>query len=239
VQCTMWDVPHILPEVRDAILASIPPYQRDARSKGIPHHGSGVIYPVPEADITVKPFAIPDNWPKVYALDVGWRRTAALWAARNPENGNIYLYDEHYQGREEPSIHAAAVRARGEWITGVIDPAARGRSQKDGAELMQAYVDLGLNVTPSKNAVEAGITLVWQALVGGRLKVFSSLQHFLQEFRLYRRDENGKIVKENDHLMDCVRYLYLSGRDMMATKLPKPGPSPIEYGYLSSGSWMS
>jgi hypothetical protein len=45
----------------------------------------------------------------------------------------------------------------------------------------------------------------------GRLFVFSSLQNWLSEFRIYRRDEKGKIVKQNDHLMDATRYLILSG----------------------------
>jgi Terminase RNaseH-like domain len=48
----------------------------------------------------------------------------------------------------------------------------------------------------------------------GRLKVFSSLSNWYQEFRLYRRDENGKVVKERDHLMDAMRYLVKSGRDL-------------------------
>jgi len=48
-------------------------------------------------------------------------------------------------------------------------------------------------------------------LSDGRLFVFSSLQNWLSEFRIYRRDEKGKIVKQNDHLMDATRYLILSG----------------------------
>jgi hypothetical protein len=44
-----------------------------------------------------------------------------------------------------------------------------------------------------------------------RLFVFNSLQNWLSEFRIYRRDEKGKIVKQNDHLMDATRYLIVSG----------------------------
>jgi hypothetical protein len=54
--------------------------------------------------------------------------------------------------------------------------------------------------------------------VSGRLKVFSTCRNFLSEFRIYRRDDNGKIVKENDHLMDAARYLIMSG--MRVAKTP-------------------
>jgi Terminase RNaseH-like domain len=95
--------------------------------------------------------------------------------------------------------------------TGVIDPAARGRSQVDGTRLIEQYSELGLLLAPAENAVEAGLFAVWERLSDGRLFVFNSLQNWLSEFRIYRRDENGKIVKQNDHLMDATRYLIMSG----------------------------
>jgi hypothetical protein len=158
------------------------------------------------------PFLIPDWMPQCYALDVGWKRTAALWAAIDPNTDVAYLYNEHYVGQVEPPVHAAAIRARGTWIPGVIDPAARGRSQTDGERLMQTYQELGLDtLTASDNAVEAGLYEVWVRLSTGRLRVFRTLQNWLREFRLYRRDDKGHIVKENDHLMDAMRYIVLSG----------------------------
>jgi hypothetical protein len=48
--------------------------------------------------------------------------------------------------------------------------------------------------------------------------VFSTLQNWLGEFRVYRRDPTGKIVKERDHLMDATRYLVLSGLTRAAAK---------------------
>jgi hypothetical protein len=49
-----------------------------------------------------------------------------------------------------------------------------------------------------------------------------SLQNWLSEFRIYRRDEKGKIVKQNDHLMDATRYLILSGLHV-ASREPREG----------------
>jgi hypothetical protein len=40
----------------------------------------------------------------------------------------------------------------------------------------------------------------------------------MAEIRLYRRDEKGKIVKDRDHLMDCTRYLIMSGMERAMTE---------------------
>jgi hypothetical protein len=119
----------------------------------------------------------------------------------------------------------------------VIDPAARGRSQNDGEQLLKTYRDLGLKLSEADNAVEAGIYAVWQRLSGGRLKVFKTLQNWLSEYRLYRRDDKGHIVKMNDHLMDTTRYGIMS-----ALTLAKPKPVPTDR-YAAQGkgrgTWMS
>ncbi len=205
------DVPHLSEAQKSAILASIPLWQRGARTKGTPQLGAGAIYQVPEEDMLVDPFPIPRHWLRSYGLDVGWNRTAAIWTARDPETGGIVAYDEHYRGQAEPSVHAAAIKGRGEWIPGVIDPAARGRSQKDGERLLEQYKQLGLDVEVAINAVEAGLSTVWEMLSTGQLKLFSTLVNTRSEMRLYRRDEQGRVVKENDHLMDALRYDIMSG----------------------------
>ena len=232
VMATWDDVPHLSEAVKKELYDSIPPYQRDARSKGVPQLGSGAIYPVPESDITILDFPIPTHWPRCYGFDVGWSRTAAIWAAKDPEDGNVYLYSEHYRGKAEPVIHTAAIQSRGSWIPGVIDPAARGRGQKDGEQLLQAYKDLGLDVQNANNAVEAGLYEVWMRLSAGKLKVFSSCQNWLSEFRLYRRDKDGKIVKENDHLMDATRYLIMSGLDRATVKMPEKYVQQVNDNYF-------
>src|SRR5690606_30389805 len=84
-----------------------------------------------------------------------------------------------------------------------------GRSQGDGSQLIQTYKDLGLILNRANNDVEGGIQLVWQRIASGKLKVFSSLHNFAKEYVLYRRDDRGKVMKENDHLMDALRYLVI------------------------------
>ena len=71
----------------------------------------------------------------------------------------------------------------------------------------------------------------------GRLKVFASLNNWKAEYRLYRRDEKGKIVKEGDHLMDAMRYNIMSGLDKAGTE-PSKHKKPTEPHFYQSGGWM-
>jgi hypothetical protein len=221
VQAAWDDAPHLSPEARAQLEASYPPHERDARTRGVPQLGSGAIYPVAETEIACDPFELPPYWRHVYALDVGWNRTAALWAAVDPETDVAYCYSEYYRGQAEPAIHAQAIKSRGEWIPGVVDPAARGRSQIDGERLLAIYADLGLVLSRANNAVESGIYETWQRLSTGRLKVFKTLLNFFAEYRIYRRDQKGAVVKENDHLMDACRYLVMSGIEAATFRRPE------------------
>ena len=238
VTATWDDAPHLTKEMKDELWNSIPPYQRDARTKGIPQLGAGAIYPIEETDIIVKDIQIPDFWPRVYGMDVGWNRTACICAAWHRDNDIVYLTSEYYRGQAESSVHSHAIKSRGEWIPGVIDPASRGRGQSDGTQLLQSYMDLGLNLDTALNAVEAGIYEVWLRMSTGRLKVFSSCSNWIEEFRLYRRDEKGKIVKEKDHLMDATKYLILSGLENAIIKPVEEEPERQFAGGGGMGSWM-
>ena len=241
IMATWDDAPHLSDAVKKELWESIPPFQRDARSKGIPQLGSGAIYPVLESEITVKDFDIPEHWPRAFALDVGWNRTAAIWGAWDLENGVLYLYSEYYRSQAEPIIHVQGIRGRGAWIHGVIDPASRGRGQADGTQLLSMYEDLGLVLQPAENGVESGIYKVWQGLSTGKIKVFASLGNWFSEFRMYRRDDAGKVVKDFDHLMDTTRYLVASGREVARTGSVKKPVQPAQYVNFSFSStgWMN
>jgi phage terminase large subunit-like protein len=239
VSATWDDVPHLSAQAKKDLWDAIPPFQRDARSKGLPQLGAGAIYPVPESTIVCAPFEIPKHWRRAYGLDVGWKRTAAIFGAVDPETDIAYIYSEHYQGEGEPAVHASAIKSRGP-LPGAIDPASRGRSQSDGKQLIQQYREQGLELTDAANAVEAGIFATWERFSTGRLKVFANCQNTLSELRLYRRDERGKVVKENDHAMDGLRYFVMTGIDI--ARAPAPLEPKPEYQYLNSlegdGSWM-
>ena len=144
--------------------------------------------------------------------------TAAVWGAIDSDSDVLFLYTEHYRAHAEPSIHATAIKARGAWIPGVIDPAARGASQRDGSRLIIEYQELGLNLMMAEKSASAGIHAVWDRLATGRLRVFRSMRNWQAEYRIYHRTTEGKVVKVNDHLLDGTRYLVISGLDIAIVK---------------------
>jgi hypothetical protein len=103
------------------------------------------------------------------------------------------------------------------------------------------YRDLGLDIEGANHAVDAGLYATWTRLSAGRLKVMRSCQHWLREYRMYRRDETGKIVKNDDHLMDATRYMVMSGLDRAVCNTPAEPERQVytyEPGYAGT-SWMA
>jgi len=224
-----WDhVPHLNPDVIAEMAKAFPPHELEARRNGTPSLGSGAVYPIHPDEYTVADFEMPAFWPRAFGMDIGWRRTAVVWGAHDRDSDIVYLYSEHYAGEQIPKVHADAIQSRGAYIPGAIDPASNGRSQIDGARMIELYQAEGLDLEPADNSVEAGIYAVWQRLAGGKLKIFASLTNLLGEMKLYRRDEKGRIVKERDHACDAMRYLIMSGLER--AKTPPLKRSPYSFG---------
>jgi hypothetical protein len=194
-----------------------------------------LIYSTPENEITVSDRPIPDHWPRAFGLDIRWNKAVAIWGARDPESDVLYLYSE-YRGDADPAVHAAAIRARGDWIPGVVDPTANGRTLLDGQLLVRMYREQGLGLQAVENKLESGILAVGQRMHSGRLKVFASMSKYLEERRLYRRDEKDQVVRDRDNLQDATRCLVVGLSRMRTKAIKRYIPAP----HVSHGprSWM-
>jgi hypothetical protein len=210
----------------------------EAREKGIPSLGSGMVYPVAESAIICDPFEIPEFWPRVYGLDFGWTApTAALFAAHDRDNDVIYFYREYALAELTPQQHATnLLKLEADWMPGVFDPSGLQSSVKDGDKLAQVYHDVGLNyLYKADNAKEAGIAKTLTRMQNGQLKLFSSLSQTLKELRIYGRDENGIVRKGNDHLMDCMRYVVMSG---LSVARPQRLPRTLDRMLYQGGGYL-
>lgn len=211
------DVPHLSESAKEEMLASIPGFQRDARSKGIPALGQGAVYPFEPSKVFIDPIAIPETYRRCFALDFGFNPdpTAILWGALDPDTDVLYIYHEHYLKMAAPMIHAAVInqvaRLAKYTIPGVCDPSGGGRSQIDGKFTRDIYrKEYGINLLSAVNSIEPGITTVMDRISKGKLKIFNTCLNTKREYLLYKRDKNGN-PSGDDHTMDCLRYLIMSG----------------------------
>ena len=230
ITMTIEDADHYTPEDRARIIASYPPHEREARTKGVPSLGSGRIFPVEESAITVEPVEIPKHWPQIIGIDFGWDHPfAAARLAWDRDNDCIYVIGEYRQREASPIIHAASIKPWGEWIPVAWPHDGLQHDKGSGEQLAAQYRTQGLNLLPERvtfedgtNGVEAGVSDMLQRMQTGRWKVFSTCKAWLEEFRLYHR-EDGKIVKERDDLISASRYGVMSKRfaDVKSAKEPK------------------
>lgn len=165
-----------------------------------------------------KPFDIPNHWPRIYALESDWDQTAVLWAAWDKTVDCLYLYTADLRPKGEPAVLATAIKARQAWIPGVMNPMGRKRTREDGERLIEEYRAEGLLLTGTENAPEAGFQAIEERASTGRIKVFVTMEDFTAQWRLYRRDENGKIINKYDLLMDNLRGIVASYRHLATTQ---------------------
>lgn len=242
-QMEIGEAEHYTPEQRQRIIDSYPAHEREARAKGVPVLGSGRVYPVTEESITVEAFPIPKHFVRIAGLDIGWDHpTAVAWLAWDRDADTIYITDTYRLRESTPVVHAAAIRARGEWIPVAWPHDALQTDKGSGDKIAALYKAQGVNTLPERatfeddktSGVEAGVLDILDRMQTGRLKVFSHLHDWFEEFRLYHR-KDGKIVKERDDLLSAMRYAVMMKR--YAKTEPAKSAAPKQRGY--SGAWMS
>jgi phage terminase large subunit-like protein len=244
METASWDdAPHLDENVKQQLMSVYTEAERMMRTAGQPSLGSGVVFPVREDDISCEPFQIPEHWFRIIGIDLGMDHpNAVACIAWDNEANKFYLYDEYSQKGDTISMHAAAIRGRGgERIPVVVPHDAFKRDPNSGKQFIKMLAeDYGLNVVmepfsnppgpdgkPGGNAREPGVSFLMKAMEEGRFKAFRTCTKFLQETKLYHR-EDGKIVDRNDDMISAVRYAVV-----MAGRYARPGGGTKSH----SGYW--
>lgn len=244
-QMTIDDAEHYTPEQRAAIVAAYPAHERDARAKGVPILGSGRVFPVSEEDIKIDPVPIPDHWHQIGGLDFGWDHpTAAVRICWDKDADCVYITHTHRLREATPVIHAATLKGWNDWMPWAWPHDGLQHSKDSGEQLAEQYRKQGLNMLPERatfpdgsSGVEAGVMDMLDRMQTGRLKVFSTLTDWFEEFRMYHR-KDGLIVKLRDDLMSASRYGIMMLRH--AETKPKPsGYKPAMPRPQGRNAWMA
>jgi len=220
---TIEDAEHISEAKRAEIIASYPAHEVEARAKGIPVLGSGRVFPVTEESISVEPFAIPQHWAIIGGLDFGWDHpTAGVLLAHDRDSDVVYVGACYRRSKATPIEHAVTLSKWGDYPWAW--PHDGLHQMKDGGlSFRDQYADAGMNMLPSHAThasggygVEAGISEMLTRMQSNRLKVFSHLSEWWEEFRLYHR-QDGKIVKLRDDVLDATRTALMMLRNAQTT----------------------
>jgi hypothetical protein len=204
---------HIDDKEIDELIAQWPAEIQETRIKGRFAAFLGAVYKTFNRSVhVIKPFKIPEEWPRWRSIDFGYNNPfACLWLARDPDR-RWYVYAEHYQARETLAYHAERIKQtsgkekyRCTWAD---------HDAQDCRELKE----LGISTMPAKKDVHLGIEAVQSALkVQGdgkpRLFIFNTCRNTAKEMSGYKwaegtetRDAKDEPLTVNDHTCDCARY---------------------------------
>lgn len=239
ITMTIHEAEHYTPEQRAAIIAGYPDHEREARANGVPMMGSGRVFPIDEKLLSEMPIQIPDHWPRICGMDIGWDHpTAAVWIAWDRDTDTIHVYDAYRVKLETPVVHAAAIKARGGWIPVAWPHDGLQHDVGSGAMIAKQYRELGVNMMRQKSThapekgkkegtggygVEAGVMDMLARMQTGRFKVAYHLNDWFEEFRLYHR-QDGLIVKKGDDLMSATRMACMMLRFAKTKRVEEDAP---------------
>ena len=190
--------------------------------------GLGATFGAREDDIAVPPFAVPAYWLSGFVMTVTPHGVAVLWGTRDPDD-TVYLYAEQRLADVTPEQVACAINRQGGRIPGKLHlPEFKG-SDLERRNVTRLYREAGADVYASQLGAEAGVYHLQQKLKAHKLKVFSSLGNFLQE---YRTGDNGwytqpcktgslrgtsAAISESYRIFDAIYQAFYQGRNRRRT----------------------
>jgi phage terminase large subunit-like protein len=236
-QMVIDDVGHFSESERTSIIDSYPEHEREARTRGVPTMGSGRIFTTIEEKLLVDPFDIPTHWLRWGGCDFGWTHYAAFCElAWDRDLDIVYLVRTLRLKEQTPIEHAQAIR---HWSLMWAWPRDGKRATLEGAgvPLMQQYAGAGLDMMhehaqfeDGSVSVEAGLMEMADRMRGGRWKVFRGQNDaWLEEYRLYHRDADGRVVAENDDAISASRYGLMMRRHARVAGWKSRFYRPLEY----------
>lgn len=237
------DNPYLKQETIDHLRKSIPKWQLEAREHGVPVFGQGKVFTMMESELFVEPFEIPKHFACVYGLDPS-ASSGGTWGcvllAHDRDSDIVYVVRDYKLSNATPTEHANNIlQMVPDWCTGMVDPAGAGENMHTKEKTLDfLQIKSGLRLVKAhktNNAKEAVIDEIYERVRGDRFKIFHSekgvgCRHAVNEFRQYARDENGIIIKKNDHCLDAMFYA-LNGLAQARTA--------VEFAYDTTPKWAN
>ena len=163
----------------------------------------GLVYPEFNRDIHIKD-EMPQFKEIICGVDFGYTNPSAILRIGIDFDNNFWITDEWYRTKQtKEQLITVLAQQQPNYV--YPDPA--------DAEGVSKLEEAGFNVLEVDKGKIEGINRVRELLKQGRIKVKRGCSNFISEIESYHYpDEKGDVnakeepVKENDHLMDCLRY---------------------------------
>lgn len=198
--------------------------QLEYYSKVVPG-GKRAIFPMLDQKVHTKPFHVMYNEIRNDLKKMEWYCIAdpgtttcfaVLFAAINPYTKKVYILKEIYEKDQSmTSVRMMYPRMveimkklnphgsiEDDWYK-VFDEAAAWFSN----EVMQQYGSYFAPTMKAHNKKEHGISLIKDQLIHNLVEISEDCPNLFKEAQQYAKDDQGKIPKKNDHLIDDWRYL--------------------------------
>lgn len=236
---TTYDNPHILPseieQIRDDTTEDQFAQEYLAEFKKM----TGLVYKLFDRKThVVKASELPDirSCTLGFGIDFGFTNPTGVVFVMMDYDANWWVFDEIYKSGMTTDQTAAAIKAKmgKEFFTYRVGDSAQAQ---EIANLNAYPYSMGIDpINKTKDSIESGIRLINDMLKlrdNGKPKLFvaENCEDLIYEFETYRypekkadKNESEQPMKENDHLLDALRYLKLKlyyGNPQLKVHKPK------------------
>ncbi len=204
----------------------------DARIKGLPLLGSGVIFDTEEERV-IEPAIqyVPQEWVKGWGIDFGIGHPfAAALCAWDRDADCVHVLHTIRMSDAISLVHANAMKQIGADVPVFWPKDGADRDPHGGAPLKDGYRKHGLRMfdqhahwPDGSLSTEAGIDEWNEREKTGRLKFAAHLSEALEERRYYHR-KDGLIVKIRDDILSAIRIFLMMKREAKVVQL-----GPVRY----------
>lgn len=211
------DNPFLPPEEIKKMEQDYPAWELPARKYGIPVFGQGKVFEFLISDIITDDLQIDDipmDWNLIGGVDPS-ATSNGTWGgcllAEAPD-GCVYLINEYLATNKRLDEHGENIRVMFSALPNVplvCDPAGGGENYERQSALEYLRDEEKLNILVAEKANQAknhAINKIYLLKRQNKFKICKRCVKTLEQFDQYARDENNKIIKANDHIIDACFY---------------------------------
>jgi PBSX family phage terminase large subunit len=209
---------------KDRIIARLSQAEYDKRVLGLWVRLTGAVFVEFDPRIhVIDPFPIPAVWRKYRVIDFGFTNPfVCLWAAVDPADNTIYVYQEYYEREITVDVHAKNILARN--MQGLSNDTTyfqcRGTIADHDAEGRAMLNKCGIpTIAAKKDNQEQNIDIANRCFKVNRdgkagQYIFRTCTNTVSELRKWhyvegtdKHDAKEKPIDKDDHTCDCKLYL--------------------------------